>query len=61
MINSFGEPIAGLFAAGRASARLPGALYRQRPVGRDATFFGRRAGLAAAGQGERRMKCFLAS
>ena len=52
VINSFGEPIAGLFAAGRTSAGLPGAPYIASglSVG-DATFFGRRAGLAAAGQG----------
>ncbi|MDH4041406.1 MAG: FAD-dependent oxidoreductase [Gammaproteobacteria bacterium] len=50
VINSFGEVIPGLYAAGRNSAGLPGAPYIASglSVG-DATFFGRRAGLAAAG------------
>ena len=50
VISSFGEVIPGLYAAGRASAGLPGAPYIASglSVG-DATFFGRRAGRAAAG------------
>jgi 3-oxo-5alpha-steroid 4-dehydrogenase len=49
VINSFGEMIPGLYAAGRTSAGLPGAPYIASglSVG-DATFFGRRAGRAAA-------------
>ena len=48
VINSFGEVIPGLYAAGRNSAGLPGAPYIASglSVG-DATFFGRRAGRAA--------------
>jgi 3-oxo-5alpha-steroid 4-dehydrogenase len=50
VINSFGEVIPGLYAAGRSSASLPGAPYIASglSVG-DATFFGRRAGRAVAG------------
>ena len=50
VISSFGEVIPGLYAAGRTSAGLPGAPYIASglSVG-DATFFGRRAGRAAAG------------
>ncbi len=49
VINSFGDVIPGLYAAGRTSAGLPGAPYIASglSVG-DATFFGRRAGRAAA-------------
>jgi 3-oxo-5alpha-steroid 4-dehydrogenase len=49
VINSFGQVIPGLYAAGRTSAGLPGAPYIASglSVG-DATFFGRRAGRAAA-------------
>lgn len=52
VINSYGEPIAGLFAAGRNTAGIPTAPYLGSglSVG-DATFFGRRAGVAAAGAG----------
>jgi 3-oxo-5alpha-steroid 4-dehydrogenase len=48
-LNSFGEEIAGLFAAGRTTAGLPIAPYLASglSVG-DCTFFGRRAGSAAA-------------
>jgi 3-oxo-5alpha-steroid 4-dehydrogenase len=51
VINSFGEVIPGLYAAGRTSAGLPGAPYIASglSVG-DASFFGRRAGRAAAGR-----------
>jgi 3-oxo-5alpha-steroid 4-dehydrogenase len=51
VINSFGEVIPGLYAAGRTSAGLPGAPYIASglSVG-DASFFGRRAGRAAAGK-----------
>ena len=50
VINSFGNAIPGLYAAGRTSAGLPTAPYIASglSVG-DCTFFGRRAGLAAAG------------
>jgi len=50
VINSFGEVIPGLYAAGRTSSGLPGAPYIASglSVG-DASFFGRRAGRAAAG------------
>jgi 3-oxo-5alpha-steroid 4-dehydrogenase len=50
--NSFGEAIPGLYAAGRTSSGLPGAPYIASglSVG-DATFFGRRAGQAAARRG----------
>ncbi|MBA6412781.1 FAD-dependent oxidoreductase [Parahaliea sp. F7430] len=49
VINSFGEAIPGLYAAGRTVAGLPTAPYIASglSVG-DCTFFGRRAGLAAA-------------
>ncbi|TDG14813.1 FAD-dependent oxidoreductase [Seongchinamella unica] len=49
VINSFGDPIPGLFAAGRNTAGIPTAPYLASglSVG-DATFFGRRAGIAAA-------------
>lgn len=49
VINSFGEAIPGLFAAGRNTAGIPTAPYLGSglSVG-DATFFGRRAGRAAA-------------
>ena len=49
VINSFGEHIAGLYAAGRNTAGLPAAPYIASglSVG-DCTFFGRRAGRAAA-------------
>lgn len=52
VLNSFGEAIPGLYAAGRTSAGLPGSPYIASglSVG-DCTFFGRRAGLAAAAQG----------
>jgi 3-oxo-5alpha-steroid 4-dehydrogenase len=48
VINSFGETIPGLFAAGRNTAGIPTAPYLASglSVG-DATFFGRRAGRAA--------------
>ena len=52
VFNSFGEAIPGLYAAGRTSCGLPGAPYIASglSVG-DATFFGRRAGVAAAQRG----------
>lgn len=51
VLNSFGEEIPGLFAAGRTAAGLPMAPYIASglSVG-DCTFFGRRAGWAAAGR-----------
>jgi 3-oxo-5alpha-steroid 4-dehydrogenase len=50
VVNSFGEQIPGLYAAGRTTAGLPMAPYIASglSVG-DCTFFGRRAGRAAAG------------
>jgi len=52
VLSSFGEAIPGLYAAGRTSAGLPGAPYIASglSVG-DCTFFGRRAGRAAAQEG----------
>jgi 3-oxo-5alpha-steroid 4-dehydrogenase len=49
VLNSFGETIPRLYAAGRTASGLPGAPYIASglSVG-DCTFFGRRAGLAAA-------------
>ncbi len=49
VINSWGDAIPGLYAAGRTTAGLPTAPYIASglSVG-DASFFGRRAGLAAA-------------
>jgi 3-oxo-5alpha-steroid 4-dehydrogenase len=53
VLNSFGEAIPGLFAAGRTTAGLPTAPYIASglSVG-DCTFFGRRAGRAAAAEGK---------
>ncbi len=49
VLNSFGEQIPGLYAAGRTSAGLPTAPYIASGLSLgDATFFGRRAGRAAA-------------
>ena len=50
VLNSFNQAIPGLYAAGRNTAGLPAAPYIASglSVG-DCTFFGRRAGLAAAG------------
>ena len=52
VLSSFGEVIAGLYAAGRNTAGIPTAPYigSGLSVG-DATFFGRRAGRAVAGAG----------
>jgi 3-oxo-5alpha-steroid 4-dehydrogenase len=49
VLNSFGEGIPGLYAAGRTTASLPGAPYIATglDIG-DSTFFGRLAGYAAA-------------
>lgn len=48
--NSFGEAIPGLYAAGRTTAGLPTAPYIASGLSvADCTFFGRRAGIAAAG------------
>jgi 3-oxo-5alpha-steroid 4-dehydrogenase len=50
VINAWGEPIPGLYAAGRTSAGLPVAPYIGSGVSiGDSTFFGRRAGAHAAG------------
>jgi 3-oxo-5alpha-steroid 4-dehydrogenase len=52
VINSFGETIPGLYAAGRTSSGLPGAPYIASGLSLgDASFFGRRAGRAAADRG----------
>jgi 3-oxo-5alpha-steroid 4-dehydrogenase len=53
VMDSFGSPIPGLFAAGRTASGLPGAPYIASglSVG-DCTFFGRRAGRAAADVGQ---------
>lgn len=53
VLNSFGEAIPGLFAAGRNTAGLPVAPYIASGLSMgDCTFFGRRAGRAAAGATE---------
>lgn len=50
VLNGFGEAIPGLFAAGRTTAGLPTAPYIASGLSMgDCTFFGRRAGRAAAG------------
>ena len=50
VIDSFGEIIPGLYAAGRTTAGIPTAPYIASGLSiGDATFFGRRAGLAATG------------
>ncbi len=50
VLDSFGEAIPGLFAAGRNTAGLPTAPYIASGLSMgDCTFFGRRAGRAAAG------------
>ena len=51
VLDGFGDAIPGLYAAGRTAAGLPAAPYIASglSVG-DCTFFGRRAGLAAAGR-----------
>jgi 3-oxo-5alpha-steroid 4-dehydrogenase len=52
VLDSFGEEIPGLYAAGRTTAGLPTAPYIASglSVG-DCTFFGRRAGRTAAAEG----------
>ncbi len=54
VLDGFGEPIPGLYAAGRTASGLPAAPYIASglSVG-DCTFFGRRAGRAAAARGGR--------
>ena len=50
VLNGFGEAIPGLYAAGRTAAGLPTAPFLASGLSLgDATFFGRRAGRAAAG------------
>jgi 3-oxo-5alpha-steroid 4-dehydrogenase len=51
VVDVRGEVIGGLFAAGRAAAGLHGAGYISGTSLGDGTFFGRRAGAAAAGWG----------
>lgn len=49
VVNSFGDNIPGLYAAGRTTAGLPQAPYIASGISvGDCTFFGRRAGIAAA-------------
>ena len=49
MINVWGDTIPGLYAAGRTSAGIPAAPYHASGLSiGDSTFFGRRAGAAAA-------------
>ena len=49
VLNAGGEPIPGLFAAGRATAGVPGAPYVAEGLSLgDSTFFGRLAGASAA-------------
>ncbi len=49
VLNSWGEAIPGLFAAGRTTAGLPGAPYIASGLSLgDCTYFGRRAGRSAA-------------
>ena len=49
VLNPQGEPIPGLFAAGRSTSGLPSAPYIASGISLgDCTFFGRRAGRAAA-------------
>jgi 3-oxo-5alpha-steroid 4-dehydrogenase len=51
VLNSFGEAVPGLFAAGRNTAGLPTAPYIASGLSMgDCTFFGRRAGRGAAGE-----------
>ena len=54
VLTAQGEVIPGLFAAGRTTAGLPRTAkgYASGMSVGDATFFGRRAGMAAAGQGK---------
>lgn len=49
VMNAWGEPIPGLYAAGRTTAGIPAAPYHASGLSiGDSTFFGRRAGAAAA-------------
>lgn len=49
VINAMGEPIPGLYAAGRSTAGLPGSPYLASGLSLgDSSFFGRQAGMAAA-------------
>ena len=50
MLAADGEPIPGLFAAGRATACLAAPGYASGLSLGDGTFFGRRAGRRAAGE-----------
>ena len=48
VLDGFGEPIPGLYAAGRTAAGLPTAPYLASGLSMgDCTFFGRRAGRSA--------------
>jgi len=49
VVNAWGDTIPGLYAAGRTSAGIPAAPYHASGLSiGDSTFFGRRAGSAAA-------------
>ena len=49
VVNVWGDTIPGLYAAGRTSAGIPAAPYHASGLSiGDSTFFGRRAGVAAA-------------
>ena len=49
VVNVWGDTIPGLYAAGRTSAGIPAAPYHASGLSiGDSTFFGRRAGAAAA-------------
>lgn len=52
VLNAYGEPVPGLFAVGRTAAGLPLSPCIAEGLSlADATFFGRRAGMAAAKKG----------
>jgi 3-oxo-5alpha-steroid 4-dehydrogenase len=50
VLNVSGEPIGGLFAAGRTTSGIPASGYISGTSLGDATFFGRRAGRGAIGE-----------
>ncbi len=51
VLDAAGAPVPGLFAAGRASSGIHGFGYVSGTSLGDGTFFGRRAGRAAAAEG----------
>lgn len=50
VLNTSGEPVPGLYAAGRAASGMHGEGYVSGTSLGDGTFFGRRAGRAAAAE-----------